>query len=66
MMSPTSSSYFLQFPKAALQALTALTMAVLFLLRSQLLIVSMAAVTLALGDQHEQAADPLKAEQVSV
>jgi len=66
MMSPTASSYFLHFPKAALQLLTAVTIAVLLLLMSQVLTIAMAAVTLALGDQQEQAADPLKSWQVSV
>ena len=66
MMSPTSSSYFLHFPKAALQALTAVTTAVLFELRSQALISAVAAVTAALGVQQSQAAAPSRAVQVSV
>jgi len=66
MISPTSSSYFLQFPKAALQAFVALTVAVLFELRSHNLISAMAAVTLALGIQQSQAAAPDRSEQVSV
>jgi len=66
MISPTSSSYFLQLPKAALQAFVALTVAVLFELRSQALISAMAAVTLALGIQQSQAAAPDRSEQVSV
>ena len=66
MISPTSSSYFLHFPKAALQAFVALTVAVLFELRSHNLISAMAAVTLALGIQQSQAAAPDRSEQVSV
>ena len=51
---------------AALQALTAVTTAVLFELRSQALISAVAAVTAALGVQQSQAAAPSRAVQVSV
>merc|ERR1719264_1519636 len=65
-MSPTSSSYFLHFPKVALQLLRAFFMASLFSLWSHFVITAMAAVTLALGVQQSQAADPSNAMQVSV
>merc|ERR1719264_868570 len=65
-MSPTSSSYFLHFPKVALQLLRAFFMASLFSLWTHFVITAMAAVTLALGVQQSQAADPSNAMQVSV